>query len=370
MIRESPARWDEIARCRRAPLAIAGCGLDRYSHRSDARTCLGRHSPVTPLYPLAFDTIFKSALWGGRRLAAFFPTAPSDGPLSEAWVLSDQGESISRVANGPLARTTLRELQRTRGRELLGRAGDRTEFPLLLKFIDARDHLSVQVHPDDALARKLAGMAHGKTEAWVVLDVEPGSRICAGLANGVTREGLEAALAAGQMADVLHTFEPAVGDCVFIPAGTVHAIGAGLAVFEVQQTSDITYRLYDWGRVDPKTGQPRELHVDKGLACTDFSIGPRRPAWPALEHTGPVSRERLVRCDYFTLYRYHGSQSFIHEGGGVGTVLVGLNGDVAVRSGGREEWLRPGGVLLIPASLGRVEIVPAGDYTMLECVPA
>jgi mannose-6-phosphate isomerase len=325
---------------------------------------------VPSLYPLKFEPIFRSALWGGRRLATLFASAPADGPLAEAWVLSDQGDNLSRVANGPLAGATLRDLMRDRRRELLGVAADgHDEFPLLLKFIDARDRLSVQVHPDDEGAQQLAGAPRGKTEAWVVVRAEPGSQIYAGFRPGVSREQFEAALAACSTEELLYSFEPKVGDCVFLPAGIVHAIGGGLMVFEVQQTSDITFRLHDWGRVDPKTGRPRELHVEQALACTDFASGPRRPAWPSLDHAGPVERERLVQCDYFRLYRYRGSRPFVHDGGGAGSVLVGLEGEITVHGGDRQESLRPGEVLLLPATLGRVECVPVGPYTMLECVP-
>lgn len=325
---------------------------------------------MPPLYPLKFEPIFKTALWGGRRLATMFPSAAADGPLAEAWVLSDQGDNVSRVANGPFAGTPLRDLMQERRADLLGTAaGGHDEFPLLLKFIDARDRLSVQVHPDDDGARRLAGAPRGKTEAWVVARAEPGSEIYAGFRPGVTREQFENALAAGTTEALLHRFEPKVGDCLFLPAGIVHAIGGGLMVFEVQQTSDITFRLHDWGRVDPKTGRPRELHVEQALACTDFASGPRRPAWPSLDHAGPVQRERLVQCEYFRLYRYRGSRPFVHDGGGTGSVLVGLEGEITVRGGGREESLRPGEVILLPAALGRVECTPSQSYVMLECVP-
>ena len=150
---------------------------------------------------------------------------------------------------------------RDRREELLGPSLAHHEtFPLLLKFIDAREPLSVQVHPNDELAQTLAGVPRGKTEAWVVLHAEPGSRIYAGLKDGVDRPRLGAAIADGTAADCLHSFEPKrAGDCVFLPAGTVHALGGGITIFEVQQTSDTTYRLFDWNRVDAKTGRPREL---------------------------------------------------------------------------------------------------------------
>src|SRR5262249_38220928 len=157
---------------------------------------------------LRFEPIFKSALWGGRRLAELFPGAPAEGPVAEAWVLSDQGDDVSRVAEGPLAGTTLRELMRERREELLGQPLAHHEtFPLLLKFIDARESLSVQVHPDDMLAEALADVPRGKTEAWVVLHAEPGSRIYAGLREGVGRTELERAVAWGHAADCLHSFQ-------------------------------------------------------------------------------------------------------------------------------------------------------------------
>ncbi len=323
-----------------------------------------------PLYPLRFEPIFKSALWGGRRLAALFPGAAADGPIAEAWVLSDQGEQVSRVAEGPLRGTTLRELMRTRRRELLGGTGEHHEtFPLLLKFIDARESLSVQVHPDDQLAQTLAGVPRGKTEAWVVLHAEPGSRIYTGLTRRAGRPELEAALTSGQVEQVLHSFEPHVGDCVFLPAGTVHALGAGIVVFEVQQTSDTTYRLHDWNRVDARTGQPRELHVESALACTDFDAGPRRPAWPALETSAPVRVERLVRCPYFELRRVTGGRPFVAGGDGRCTILVGVEGTAVVRWRGDTMPLRPGGVLLCPAAVGACEVVPDGPVTALHCTP-
>src|SRR5207249_9398183 len=133
------------------------------------------------------------------------------------------------------------------------------------------------------------------------LHSELGYRIYAGLKPGVNAAWVRRLLADGGLTRVLHALEPRPGDCVYLPAGTVHAIGAGLMIFEVQQTSDITYRLHDWNRVDPKTGRPRELHVEKALACIDFGSGPRRPTWPALDHAGPVERERLAQCEYFRL---------------------------------------------------------------------
>jgi mannose-6-phosphate isomerase len=322
----------------------------------------------TPLYPLRFEPVFKSALWGGRRLAELFPGAPAEGPIAEAWVLSDQGENVSRVAVGPLTGTTLRELMRMRRRELLGDLADRHDtFPLLLKFLDARESLSVQVHPNDELARTLASVPRGKTEAWVVLHAEPDASIYAGLRAAVTRDEFEHALAAGTIEDYLHGFPAKPGDCIFIPAGTVHALGAGVTIFEVQQTSDVTYRLYDWGRVDARTGRPRELHVDAALACIDFDAGPRQPTWPSLEASSPVWVERLVTCPYFELRRISGHRPIVAGGVGRCAILIVIAGRAHVRWQGQAFPLSTGDVLLCPAATVPCELVPMTGAVVIHC---
>src|SRR5262245_1421266 len=194
-----------------------------------------------PLYPLRFTPIFKSAIWGGRRLAQLFPNAPAEGPIAEAWLVSDVDNNVSIVADGPLAGTTLRELMQTRRAELgLSR---HESFPLLVKIIDAREPLSVQVHPTDEQAKELAGQRPGKTEAWYILHAEPGAKVYAGFKPGVDRTEFFKAFQAGRIEETLHSFEAKAGDCIFLRAGTVHAAGGGLTIFEVQQTSDITFRL-------------------------------------------------------------------------------------------------------------------------------
>jgi mannose-6-phosphate isomerase len=317
---------------------------------------VGSHMPDIPLYPLRFEPIFKTAIWGGRRLAEMFPNAP-DGPIGEAWVLSDQGDNVSVVADGPFKGTTLRELMRTRRGELLGPALTHHEaFPLLLKFIDACESLSVQVHPDDEWARTLTGVARGKTEAWIVMHAEPGSRIYAGLKAGVDGGALERAVANGTTVDVLHSFEPKpAGDCIFLPAGTVHALGGGITVFEVQQTSDVTYRLYDWDRVDSKTGRPRDLHIKQALACADFYRGPVVPVAP-VSVDGPGVACRVVESDYFTV-----RHSTLKASGDLGRepdcrILIALRGAGVLR--------HRGGVT--PMTLFRPALVPAGEPVSVE----
>ena len=229
------------------------------------------------LYPLRFEPIYQYRLWGGRRLAGLLTAPPPDGPIGEAWVLSDRDDHPSQVANGPLKGRTIGQLMAEDSAPMMGQLVHRfRRFPLLLKFLDAQEMLSVQVHPSDAHTDLLPAGETGKTEAWVVLEAGPESRIYAGLKPAPLADNLRQAIANGTVADHLAYFTPKPGDGVFIPAGTVHTLGGGIVVFEVQQNSDVTFRLYDWDHVDAKTGQPRPLQVDQALACIDFAEGPGR----------------------------------------------------------------------------------------------
>lgn len=324
------------------------------------------------LYPLRFEPIFKSMLWGGRRLPAFLnrPT-PHDDPIGEAWVLSDVDGHPSRVADGPLAGVTLRELLAADPSRILGDAKPvNGRFPLLLKFIDARQELSVQVHPDDEQAARAVPGASGKTEAWVILDAHPErSRIYSGFKPGVTADHFRDALAARQTPETLHSFTPRRGDCVFLEAGTVHAIGADILLFEVQQTSDITYRLYDWDRVDAKTGRPRQLHIEEALMCSSFHSGPCHAVEPVVEDHPRGKRERLVGSEYFTLHRMTGTRRFGVGAAGQCRVVVVLDADgrSEIEWAGDVTGIATGDVLLIPAEVGECSILPAGEVTVLEC---
>jgi mannose-6-phosphate isomerase len=322
-----------------------------------------------PLYPLRFKPIFKSAIWGGRRLAQMFPHAPAEGPIGESWVLSDQGDNASAVADGPLAGTTLRELMRDRGEELVGPSFvHHNAFPLLLKFIDAALPLSVQVHPDDELAQRLEGQAHGKTEAWIVMHAEPGSRIYAGLRAGVDGAQLERAIAEGKAEEVLHSFEPnPAGDCVFLPAGTVHALGGGITVFEVQQTSDTTYRLFDWNRVDAKTGRPRELHLKQALLCADYDRGPVGTVTPVTVD-GPGTVARVVASDYFVVRHSTLEVPAVLDAVADCRILIALRGNGAVRHRAGETPMDQFLPVLVPAG-HPVWVHPAGKVSFLDIRP-
>jgi mannose-6-phosphate isomerase len=335
----------------------------------DGRNAPEDPPPMDPLPPLRFAPIFKPALWGGDRLRAMFNAPPTADPIGEAWLVSDCVGQPTVVADGPLAGTTLRDLMLRMPDRLLGRAmAPQGRFPLLIKFIHARHPLSVQVHPTDAQARHLEGpMAAGKTEAWVILEAEGDACVYTGLPPSATRDTLRRAILRGGVEDILYAHAPQAGDCYFLPAGTVHAIGAGLVLFEVQQTSDVTYRLYDWGRTDPKTGQPRELHLEKGLACVDYTHGPCRPARPTAEVRGRAKQTILAECAYFTLGRWEASRPFMSGAAGECRILAGVDGRAVIRHRQAEYPLGLGDVWLLPAETGPVEIVPTGPVSILEC---
>lgn len=324
---------------------------------------------MDPLPPLRFAPIFKTALWGGDRLPALFNARPSRDPIGEAWVLSDCSDQPSIVADGPLAGTSLRDLMARMPDRLLGRAtAPHGRFPLLVKFLHARQPLSVQVHPTDAQARRLEGPgAAGKTEAWVVLEVDPDARVYAGLPPAANADTLRRAILRGAVEDLLFAHAPQPGDCYFLPAGTVHSIGGGLVLFEVQQTSDLTYRLYDWGRTDPKTGKERELHLEKGLSCVDYRQGPCRPARPTVEVRGRPRLVPLAECAYFTLGRWEAGRSFVTGAVGECRVLAGVDGRAVIRHRGAEYPIGLGDVWLLPAETGPVEVVPSEPASILEC---
>jgi len=325
--------------------------------------------PTNTLSPLRFSPIFKSALWGGSHLRKLFNSPPSDDPTGEAWVLSDQGDNPSVVADGPLAGTTLRDLLQSMPERILGSASlVNGRFPLLLKFLQVRQPLSVQVHPNDAKARELEGpLASGKTEAWYIVEADPNASLYCGLNAGVTPVQVRRAIGANKLEQLLNGLRPERGDCFLIPAGTVHALCDGLLVFEVQQTSDITYRLYDWGRVDPKTGKPRELHIEKGLACVNYSQGPCRPISPTEEGHGRVRLAPLAECAYFTLGRWDAASPFRVGETGQCRMIVGVEGRATLRHGGKEYGIGLGDTWLLPAEVGSCEVIPKGPVVILEC---
>jgi len=321
----------------------------------------------TSLYPLRFEPIYQYRLWGGRRLSDLLAVPlPGDDPIGEAWVLSDRADHASRVAEGPLKGRTLGQLMEQFPEQMLGKlAGRYPRFPLLLKFLDVRELLSLQVHPADDRKDLLPAGETGKTEAWVVLEAGTKSRIYAGLKPGTTTDDLRRAVATGVVADNVASFVPKQGDGVLVPAGTVHSLG-DVVVFEIQENSDVTYRLDDWGHVDPKTGRPRALQVDQALSAIDVSQGAVKPVSPLVEETAPVERELLFDCDYFRVWRLRGQSPFAVGSAGAPRVLVCIEGTGLVEHSGETYAVGKGDVLLLPAAVGVCAFRPSGPVTLLE----
>jgi mannose-6-phosphate isomerase len=324
-------------------------------------------SPIS-LYPLRFEPIYQYRLWGGRRLADLLSAPlPGDGPIGEAWVLSDRDDHQSLVANGPLKGRALSGLMEQFREPLMGNLAPRFHrFPLLLKFLDAREMLSVQVHPSDAQPDLIPAGESGKTEAWVVIDASTGSRIYAGLEPGTTADDLRHSLASGTIANYLVNIVPRPGDAVFIPAGTVHTLGGGVVVFEVQQNSDVTFRLYDWGHVDAKTGKPRPLQIDQALASVDFAQSTEGLVVPLVEATTPVVRERLFDCDHFLLWRLCGQSPFSVGATAEPRVLVCIDGSGQIEHDKLPYAAGKGDVWLLPAEAGVCFFRPSTEVTLLE----
>ncbi|HEY7832203.1 MAG TPA: type I phosphomannose isomerase catalytic subunit [Ktedonobacterales bacterium] len=260
------------------------------------------HQTRPDVGPLRLEATLHETIWGGRHLETLAgKRLPADARIGESW----ETETGNRILNGAFAGQTLARAVDALGEALLGTRALEVfgaRFPLLAKFIDAQDQLSVQVHPNDTYAREHGGGKLGKTEAWYVLRTEPGARLVYGLARTATETEVRAAIAANRLEDLLHAVVVHPGDVVYVPAGTVHAIGAGVALYELQEYSDITYRLYDYGRLQAN-GQPRELHVDAGLAVMRYE--PSRPdtVTPAAVTDAPpgMGRRVLVACPYFVL---------------------------------------------------------------------
>jgi mannose-6-phosphate isomerase len=315
-------------------------------------------------------------VWGGRQLGdALGKPLPAEGKYGEAWEISDHSSHSSVISSGSSKGQTLRQLMERESGALLGDAAGRyARFPWLVKWLDAWDWLSVQVHPDEADVTRLWPGEGSKTEAWFVLAAAPTSRIYAGLLPGVDETRLRAALREGTVGDCLHQFRPRPGDCVFLPAGTVHAVGGGVLMAEVQQTSDATFRLFDWNRRDA-TGQMRQLHIEEALACIHWNAGPVHPVraegYPGTTgitsrgREGGSFRQRLVRCKYFTLEYLRHNERFTCGGTGTMQVLLVLHGRARLRTSDGVWELTPGNTMLLPAALGPLDCQPESDLGIL-----
>lgn len=329
----------------------------------------GRGSTIIDrMEPLVFEPFLKPVVWGGRRLGSLLNKhLPTDAAYGESWELSPHPVHVSRVAEGPLAGRSLTDLCRDSASEVFGSGAADVRFPLLIKLLDCRQLLSIQVHPHDELAQQFAGEQFGKTEAWIVLEAEPGAVIYAGLKAGVQRPDVERLLATGRLEEGIHSYQPQAGDCVFLPAGTIHAVGGGVVMAEVQQACDATFRLYDWNRVGTD-GRPRELHIEQALASIDWTAGPVQPVVPReLESTEEVTRELCVDCRHFRLERVHLAQHGSWKENAGPTIWMVLSGEAHLQtSTGYARPFQRGETVLIPASSQNPTWSATAEVTLLR----
>lgn len=308
------------------------------------------------LYPLTFNPIFKERVWGGRRLEQLYGKAlPANAPIGESWEITDRAEGVSEIANGPLAGKTLRWLMENHASEVLGPSrGDVRSFPLLVKILDAQEKLSLQVHPPAAKAKELGG--EPKTEMWFFADATPEADIFVGLKKGITRDQFAAKTRDGSVAECFHRIPVKAGDVMFLPSGRVHALGAGGVIFEIQQNSDTTYRVFDWNRLG-LDGKPRDLHIDQSLASMDF-----QDFEPALVRS-EFSRSEEVAVRYLVddpLFRVN--QWRVRRGGrfylksGLPQIIGLVSGELVISANEVQARLKPGDFCLLPACLDKVTV--------------
>jgi mannose-6-phosphate isomerase len=333
-----------------------------------------------PLYPLKFRPRFVEKIWGGRKIQTELgKELPAGKLIGESWELYDfppgvvdgSNQWVSAVIdNGPLAGRTLHDAVVEYGRDLHGDialAGTQGQFPILIKFLDARQDLSLQVHPDQAYAQAHPD-AHLKSEAWYIVQRDPDAAIYKGLRKGVTRPTLAGACADGAVMDHVHRIPVKAGDCHYLPSGTVHALGAGILVAEVQTPSDTTFRLFDFNRLDDRTGRPRDLHVEQALACIDFDAtdGPQRR-----EHAAGLMTtvSRLVDCPWFTLEKVRfieGVEQAIPYDQPVVWIMLEGAAHIATADGNPPVPVARGDTVLLPARMNKPRVQTHSNCVWLE----
>ncbi len=323
--------------------------------------------------PILFQPLIKQARWGGRKLGQQLGKTLGDATdYAESWEICDHGDDQSIVADGPLSGKKLAELVKDHADELFGHGRSASQFPLLIKYLDCNDTLSVQVHPDDELAEQFMPGENGKTEAWVVIDAEPGSCIYAGLKAGIDRAAFRQAVECDQVAECLNLVTPRAGDCFFIPAGTVHALGRGVLVAEIQQSSDLTFRIHDWNWVDAE-GNPRQLHLEESFRCIDFDAGPVSPVTPAiLAEEGGTRREQLVKSSFFGIERVQTSGNCVLSPTGQCRIFMTLRGSLLLETEKTGIDCNPGTTVLIPAASPEIRLHTRSDESgefLLASVP-
>jgi mannose-6-phosphate isomerase len=315
---------------------------------------------------LRFAPIFKETLWGGQRIRSYKGLMPDERTIGESWELSSISGNVSVVEGGVYDGKTLGELIREEGAALLGEeiyAAYGEHFPLLVKFIDATQPLSLQVHPNDELAQQRHGSS-GKTEMWYVVDADPGSSLINGFRAPVGDELFEGEVSGQTFAEVLQQVEVRPGDVFFLPAGRVHSIGKGCFICEIQQSSDLTYRIYDYDRKDAK-GQSRALHVEEAKDAICYEVTPVAPQVEV-----PVNEPTVVaQCPYFTTAVYRLDEPMMCDYSELDSFVVFIctKGACRVVCGDEEQVLRAGATLLVAAAATGVQLIPEGETTLLEC---
>jgi mannose-6-phosphate isomerase len=321
------------------------------------------------LYPLTFQPIFKERVWGGRQLERLYQKPlPPGTPIGESWEMTDRPEGDSVIASGPLAGHGLRWLMEHHSAELLGKSKTSNgRFPLLVKILDANDKLSLQVHPPPDVATALGG--EPKTEFWFVANAGPGAELYVGLKRGVSRTEFQNRIREGTVADCFHRLKVQAGDAMFLPSGRVHAIGAGLVIFEIQQNSDTTYRVFDWNRIG-LDGNTRELHLNQSLASINFDdFEPSLIARPAGIPTGKTV-QTLVHDPLFTVsiveLMPEKRLPVVFE---TPLILGVVEGMISVESGSHTVQLMPGQFVLLPACQARADILAISKARFIQAQP-
>lgn len=307
------------------------------------------------LYPLRFNPVYKDYIWGGSRIPKIYNRNQPDGVYAESWEISTHPDGTTTIANGPLAGKSLCDLLPENKTALLGTNVKGSDFPLLIKLIDARDVLSVQVHPNDSNAAAVSGQP--KTEMWYFLEGDGSAQIYCGLKPGVGREEFLRAMENKTFAEILQSIPARKGEAVFVPGGRVHAIGTGCLILEVQQNSNTTYRIYDWERVDA-SGRGRELHIEKALKVIDW----KNNGDPRCKTNGTT----IQSCEYFRLDRFElSAEKKLPMTGRSFHALFVAEGHGTISWAGGEDELMPGQSWLVPAALGGYNVQPVGAMTLL-----
>ena len=302
--------------------------------------------------PLTFQPIFIERMWGGRRLESeFHKKLPPQKRIGESWEIVDRSEAQSVVVGGPLGGRTLHELWTQQREDIFGDLADTPRFPLLIKILDAQEKLSLQVHPPENVASKLGG--EPKSEFWYVAAANPDAEVFVGFREPITRDMFEEKLRHGTVIDYVHKIAVRAGDAIFLPAGRVHAIGAGNLLIEIQQNSDTTYRVFDWNRADPTTGKQRDLHIQQAIQCIDFKDVQPKP----IQSEG----ELLISHTLFEIQKWNLVEARETAPLGQFAIVCCLTGNLSCAEG----KLAPGEFFLVQAHLGDRQLKPLAPDTSL-----